>query len=126
MNEPLFPRVALYLQDAHPIRDGMAYAQYAEARGFEAVWQAESRLVRDAIVPMAAYAAATQRINVALADDGCSGVAPLLTDIEAVVRVEIAGLIGKRHHGIVDHNIRHANIAGIPHRDRIGDRVTRA
>jgi len=32
--------------------------------GFEAVWQAESRLVRDAIVPMAAYAAATERIHV--------------------------------------------------------------
>jgi 5,10-methylenetetrahydromethanopterin reductase len=57
-------RVALYLQDAHPIRDGMAYAQYAEERGFEAVWQAESRLVRDAIVPMSAYAAVTETIKV--------------------------------------------------------------
>jgi 5,10-methylenetetrahydromethanopterin reductase len=57
-------RVALYLQDAHPIRDGMRYAQYAEQRGFEAVWQAESRLVRDAIVPMAAFAAVTERIKV--------------------------------------------------------------
>ncbi len=57
-------RVALYLQDAHPIRDGMDYAQYAEERGFEAVWQAESRLVRDAIVPMAAYAAVTDRIKI--------------------------------------------------------------
>ncbi len=57
-------RVALYLQDAHPLRDGMAYAQYAERRGFEAVWQAESRLVRDAIVPMAAFAAVTERIKV--------------------------------------------------------------
>ncbi|MFP4395238.1 MAG: LLM class flavin-dependent oxidoreductase [Anaerolineales bacterium] len=58
------PRVALYLQDAHPIRDGMDYAQYAEERGFEAVWQAESRLVRDAIVPMSAYAAVTKKIKV--------------------------------------------------------------
>jgi 5,10-methylenetetrahydromethanopterin reductase len=57
-------RVALYLQDKHPIRDGMEYARYAEANGFEAVWQAESRLVRDAIVPMAAYAAVTERIKV--------------------------------------------------------------
>lgn len=57
-------RVAMYLQDKHTIRDGMAYAQYAEERGFEAVWQAESRLVRDAIVPMAAYAAVTSRIKV--------------------------------------------------------------
>ena len=58
------PRVAMYLQDAHPIRDGMAYAQYAEERGFEAVWQAESRLVRDAIVPMSAYAAVTKEIKI--------------------------------------------------------------
>ncbi len=58
------PRVALYLQDKHPIRDGIRYAQYAEERGFEAVWQAESRLVREATVPMAAYAAHTQRVRI--------------------------------------------------------------
>jgi 5,10-methylenetetrahydromethanopterin reductase len=57
-------RVALYLQDAHPIRDGMRYAQLAEAAGFEAVWQAESRLVREATVPLAAFAAATETIKV--------------------------------------------------------------
>ena len=57
-------RVALYLQDKHPIRDGMRYAQLAEQRGFEAVWQAESRLVREATVPMAAFAAVTERIKI--------------------------------------------------------------
>ena len=57
-------RVALYLQDAHDLRDGLDCVRYAESRGFEAVWQAESRLVRDAIVPMAAYAAVTDRIKV--------------------------------------------------------------
>jgi len=57
-------RVALYLQDAHDLRDGLNYVRYAEQRGFEAVWQAESRLVRDAIVPMAAYAAVTDRIKI--------------------------------------------------------------
>jgi 5,10-methylenetetrahydromethanopterin reductase len=56
-------RVALYLQDAHPIRDGMAYAQHAEAAGFEAVWQAESRLVREATIPLAAFGAVTERIK---------------------------------------------------------------
>ena len=56
-------RVALYLQDAHPIRDGMRYAQAAEAAGFEAVWQAESRLVREATIPLAAFAAVTDRIK---------------------------------------------------------------
>ena len=57
-------RVALYLQDSHDLRDGLEYVRYAEQRGFEAVWQAESRLVRDAIVPMAAYAAVTERIKI--------------------------------------------------------------
>ena len=57
-------RVALYLQDAHELREGMKIVQYAEKHGFEAVWQAESRLVRDAIVPMAAFAAVTERIKV--------------------------------------------------------------
>ena len=56
--------VALYLQDSHDLRDGLECVRYAESRGFEAVWQAESRLVRDAIVPMAAYAAVTDRIKV--------------------------------------------------------------
>jgi 5,10-methylenetetrahydromethanopterin reductase len=57
-------RVALYLQDSHDLRDGLDYVRYAEKNGFEAVWQAESRLVRDAIVPMAAYAAVTDRLKV--------------------------------------------------------------
>ncbi len=57
-------RVALYLQDAHPLKDAIEYVQYAESRGFEAVWQAESRLVRDAVVPMAAFAATTKTIKV--------------------------------------------------------------
>jgi 5,10-methylenetetrahydromethanopterin reductase len=57
-------RVALYLQDAHDLRDGLEYVRYAEQKGFKAVWQAESRLVRDAIVPMAAYAAVTEKIKV--------------------------------------------------------------
>ncbi len=42
----------------------MEHARYAESRGFEAVWQAESRLVREATVPMAAFASVTERIKV--------------------------------------------------------------
>ncbi len=57
-------RAALYLQDAHPIREGMEIVQYAEERGFDAVWQADSRLVRDALIPMAAFAAVTDRITI--------------------------------------------------------------
>ena len=55
---------ALYLQDAHDLRDGLKTVQYAEKKGFDSVWQAESRLVRDAIVPMAAYAAVTEKIKI--------------------------------------------------------------
>lgn len=56
--------VALYLQDAHSIREGIDFVAYAEAKGFDAVWQAESRLVREATVPMAAFATSTSRIKV--------------------------------------------------------------
>jgi 5,10-methylenetetrahydromethanopterin reductase len=57
-------RPSLYLQDAHDLRDGLDYVRYAEEKGFYSVWQAESRLVRDAIVPMAAYAAVTENIKI--------------------------------------------------------------
>ncbi len=57
-------RVALYLQDKHGIREGMRYVRYAEQQGFEAVWQAESRLVREATIPLAAFAAVTEHIKV--------------------------------------------------------------
>jgi 5,10-methylenetetrahydromethanopterin reductase len=56
--------VALYLQDAHPIREGMEIVKYAEACGFDAVWQADSRLVRDCMIPMAAFAAVTDTIKI--------------------------------------------------------------
>lgn len=55
---------ALYLQDAHLIREGMEIAQYAEKKGFDAVWQADSRLVRDCMIPMAAFAAVTDTIKI--------------------------------------------------------------
>jgi 5,10-methylenetetrahydromethanopterin reductase len=42
----------------------MDYAAYAEEKGFEAVWQADSRLVREAVVPMAAFAATTETIKI--------------------------------------------------------------
>ncbi len=58
----MLEKVALYLQDSHDLRDGLDYVKYAEEKGFYAVWQAESRLVRDAIVPMAAYAAVTDKM----------------------------------------------------------------
>ncbi len=58
------PGVALYLQDAHTITEGIELVRYAEEKGFDAVWQADSRLVRDAVVPMAAFGATTTRIRI--------------------------------------------------------------
>jgi 5,10-methylenetetrahydromethanopterin reductase len=42
----------------------MDIVKYAEKKGFSAVWQADSRLVRDAIVPMAAFGAVTDTIKI--------------------------------------------------------------
>ncbi len=58
-------RLALYMQDKHHLADEIEYSKYAEDHGFEAVWFAESRLARDAVVPMAAVAATTKRLKVA-------------------------------------------------------------
>ncbi len=55
--------VAIYLQDAHTIPQSIEFAKYAEERGFEAVWQAESRLARVATIPLAAMAAVTNQIK---------------------------------------------------------------
>jgi len=57
-------RVALYLQDDLTLHDALEFVRYAEARGFEAVWQAETRLVRDSAIAMAAFATATSRLKI--------------------------------------------------------------
>ena len=56
--------VGIYLQDAHSISDAIAFAQAAEESGFDSVWQADSRLVRECCVPMAAFAASTESIKI--------------------------------------------------------------
>jgi 5,10-methylenetetrahydromethanopterin reductase len=56
-------RLGLYLQDMH-VRDMVKYSRIAEQDGFDSVWVAESRLARDAVVPVAAIATETSRIKV--------------------------------------------------------------
>jgi len=56
-------RLGLYLQDMH-VREMVRYARVAEAHGFDSVWIAESRLARDAVVPVTAIATDTSRIKV--------------------------------------------------------------
>lgn len=72
-------RMALYLQDKHPIRYEIEMAQYAEARGFSEIWQADTRLARDCVVLMSALLANTKRLRVG------SGVLPIWTRNAAVI-----------------------------------------
>jgi 5,10-methylenetetrahydromethanopterin reductase len=55
--------MGMYLQDKHPIRQGVEFAQLAENSGFEQIWQAESRLAREATIPLAAIAQVTDKIQ---------------------------------------------------------------
>ncbi|MCY3413704.1 MAG: LLM class flavin-dependent oxidoreductase [Candidatus Heimdallarchaeota archaeon] len=55
--------MGMYLQDKHPIRDGIRYAQLAEKMGFDQIWQAESRLARESTIPLAAIATVTDKIK---------------------------------------------------------------
>ncbi|MHA2169811.1 MAG: LLM class flavin-dependent oxidoreductase [Candidatus Kariarchaeaceae archaeon] len=55
--------MGLYLQDKHPIREGVKIAQFAEQSGFDQVWQAESRLARESTIPLAAIGQVTEKIK---------------------------------------------------------------
>lgn len=72
-------RMALYMQDKHDMRYELDMARYAEARGFSEIWQADTRLARDAIVMMSALLTHTQRLRIG------SGVLPLWTRNPAVI-----------------------------------------
>ena len=61
---PVDARTVDVVITARVFREGIELVRYAEQQGFDAVWQADSRLVRDAVVPMAAFAASTDRIKV--------------------------------------------------------------
>lgn len=72
-------RMALYMQDKHPISYEMEMARYAERRGFSEIWQADSSLARDAVVLMAMFLANTERIKIG------SGILPIWTRNPAVI-----------------------------------------
>jgi len=58
-------RVGLIFLDRPSLLEQVELAQYAEQQGFESVWVCETRLVRDAITPLAAFATKTNRIKLA-------------------------------------------------------------
>ncbi len=72
-------RMALYLQDKHPIAYELEVAEYAETKGFSEIWQADTRLARDCIVLMSALLTRTKRMRIG------SGVLPIWTRNPAVI-----------------------------------------
>ncbi len=72
-------RMALYMQDRHPIAYELEMARYAESKGFSEIWQADTRLARDCVVLMSAFLARTQTLRLG------SGVLPLWTRNPAVI-----------------------------------------
>lgn len=63
----MFRRLGVYLTGDLTLPDAIRLAQYAELRGFEAVWQEEHVLGRDSLVVLGAFAAATTRIKLGCA-----------------------------------------------------------
>ncbi len=72
-------RMALYMQDKHPIQYEIEMAQYAEEQGFSEIWQADTRLARDCVVLMSAFLAKTKKLRFG------SGVLPIWTRNPAVI-----------------------------------------
>lgn len=72
-------RMALYMQDKHPIAYEIEMAKYAEERGFSEIWQADTRLARDCIVMMSAFLTQTKRMRFG------SGVLPIWTRNPAAI-----------------------------------------
>ena len=64
----------------------VSIARRAEAAGFESIWVAETRLTRDAFVPMAAVAQATTTLRVA------SGIVNVYTRNPVVLAISFLGL----------------------------------
>jgi 5,10-methylenetetrahydromethanopterin reductase len=71
--------MALYFQDKHPISHEVAMARYAEEKGFDEIWQSDTRLARDCVVMMSALLAQTRRIRIG------AGVLPIWTRNPAVI-----------------------------------------
>jgi 5,10-methylenetetrahydromethanopterin reductase len=72
-------RLALYLQDKHPIRYEIEMAKYAESKGFSEIWQADTRLARDCVVLMSALLTETKTLKIG------SGVLPIWSRNPAVI-----------------------------------------
>lgn len=71
MSEPEFNRIGIWNWERKDIQDELHYAQYAEEKGLDSIWQGESRLVRDAMTIMGAYTQVTDEIDIAPGVTNC-------------------------------------------------------
>jgi 5,10-methylenetetrahydromethanopterin reductase len=79
-------RTGLLFVGAPSVPEIVELAKRCEARGFDSVWMAETRMTRDSFVPMAAMAAATERIRVG------SGIVNVYTRGPVVLAISFIGL----------------------------------
>jgi 5,10-methylenetetrahydromethanopterin reductase len=79
-------RLGLLFPGAPAIPEMVRLARRAEKQGFESVWMAETRMTRDAFVPVAAIALGTQRIRVG------TGIVNVHTRGPVVIAISFIGL----------------------------------
>jgi 5,10-methylenetetrahydromethanopterin reductase len=79
-------RLGLLFTGVPAIPEMVGLAQRAEAAGFESVWIAETRLTRDAFVPTAAIAQATERVRIG------TGIVNVYTRNPVVLAISFLGL----------------------------------
>ena len=79
-------RTGILFPGAPGVPEMVERARLAEARGFESVWVAETRMTRDAFVPLAAIAQGTERVRVG------SGIVNVYTRNPVVVAISFIGL----------------------------------
>jgi 5,10-methylenetetrahydromethanopterin reductase len=79
-------RTGLIFVGAPSVPEMVRLSQRAEARGFDSVWVAETRMTRDAFVPLAAIAQATERVRVG------SGIVNVYTRNPVVIAISFIGL----------------------------------
>jgi 5,10-methylenetetrahydromethanopterin reductase len=76
----------LIFAGAPSVPEMVRLSQRAEARGFESIWVAETRMTRDAFVPLAAIAQATEHVRVG------SGIVNSYTRNPVVIAISFIGL----------------------------------
>ena len=84
------PRLGLAFAGAPAVPEMVRLARRAEQQGFDSVWMAETRMTRDAIAPVAAMAAATERIKVGTGIVNVYTRGPVVIAVSFVTLEEIA------------------------------------